>query len=47
MGNYIDNEDENANKPSSNSKASMDELAVKAIELLGGKENIVDVEMLV
>lgn len=44
MGNYIDNEDENANKPSSNSKASMDELAVKAIELLGGKENIVDVD---
>ena len=44
MGNYIDNEDENANKASSNSKASMDELAVKAIELLGGKENIVDVD---
>ena len=44
MGNYIDNEDENTNKASSNSKASMDELAVKAIELLGGKENIVDVD---
>ena len=44
MGNYIDNEDENANKASSNSNASMDELAVKAIELLGGKENIVDVD---
>ena len=45
MGNYIDSEDENANKASSNnSNASMDELAVKAIELLGGKENIVDVD---
>ncbi len=44
MGNYIDNEDENSNKVSSNSNASMDELAVKAIELLGGKENIVDVD---
>lgn len=44
MGNYIDNEDENTNKDSSNSNASMDELAVKAIELLGGKENIVDVD---
>ena len=44
MGNYIDNEDENTNKASSNSNASMDELAVKAIELLGGKENIVDVD---
>ncbi|MGL5414908.1 MAG: PTS transporter subunit IIBC [Clostridium sp.] len=42
QGNYIDSEDTEVKAKEAN--VSEDEIAVKAIELLGGKENIVDVD---
>ncbi|MDQ0149456.1 PTS transporter subunit IIBC [Eubacterium multiforme] len=46
-GNYIDSEDSNDNgntESSKNNNASNDKIAERAIELLGGKDNIADVD---